>query len=85
MADMRAKMKVSAVNRTEYGEELKMTPVCKSGSYGEDGLDEDNTFAKFTPSGEMTLLITNPALFGQFNPGDRYYLDFTKVESPVTV
>lgn len=80
---MRAKMKVSAVNRTEYGEELKMSPVCRSEGYGEDGLDEDNTYAKFTPSGEMTLLITNPALFGEFNPGDKYYLDFTKVEAPV--
>ena len=79
MPDMRAKMKVNTVKRTEYGEELFMNPVCKNGGYPEDGLDEDNTYAKFTPSGELKLMIANPALFGEFNPGEIYYVDFTKV------
>lgn len=82
MPEMRAKFKINEVKRTEYGEQLKMNPVCKSGSYGEDGLDEDNTYAKFTPSGELTLMVSNPALFGKFNPGEAYYLDFIKVEKP---
>lgn len=75
---MRAKLEVTEVVRHKYGDQLKMTPVCKP-SYGEDGLDENNTYAKFTPSGELTLLVANPALLGQFAPGDVYYVDFTKV------
>lgn len=77
---MRAKMKVSEVIRRDGGETLKMHPVCKPGGYEADGLDEDNTFAKFSPGGSLELMVANPALIGQFNPGDTYYLDFTKVE-----
>lgn len=77
---MRAKMLVNEVKRYEHSEILTMAPVCKSGSYGPDGLDEDNTFAKFSPSGQLTLTVANPALFGRINPGEKYYLDFTKVE-----
>jgi len=80
MAKMRAKMKVSEVIIREGHEELKMVPVCKTGSYPEDGADEDNTYAKWTPSGELKLGITNPALHGQFKPGQKFYVDFTDAE-----
>jgi hypothetical protein len=80
MSFMRAKMKIAEIKRTEHGEQLKMHPVCKPNGYDAEGLDEDNTYAKFSPSGELTLTIANPALFGKFNPGEKYYLDFTKVE-----
>jgi len=80
MTTMRAKMKISTVKRSEYGEELTMSAVCKAGSYPEDGLDENNTFAKFTPAADLKMQIANPALFGKFNPGECYYLDFIKVE-----
>ncbi len=80
MAGMRAKMIINQVKRTEHCEELSMAPVCKPSGYGEDGLDEDNTYAKFSPSGQLTLTVANPALFGKFNPGEKYYIDFIKVE-----
>lgn len=80
MADMRAKMVVNSVTRLSGCEQLVMTPVSKTGGYPEDGLDEDNTFAKFSPSGELKLTITNPNLMGRFNPGEKYYLDFMKAE-----
>jgi hypothetical protein len=80
MVDMRAKFVVSEVKRYENIEQLSMNAVCKSGGYGEDGLDEDNTYAKFSPSGQLTLTVANPVLFGKFNPGEKYYLDFTKAE-----
>lgn len=76
---MRAKMKVQSVTLTEYGEILKMNPVCKSGLYPADGTDEDNTYAKFSPSGSLELTVNNPALHGQIKPGQTYYLDFTEV------
>lgn len=80
MTAMRAKMKVNSVIKTEYGEKLEFTAVPKSTSYPEDGSDEDNTYAKFSPSGTVTLQVANPALFGKFIPGEKYYIDFTKAE-----
>lgn len=80
MATMRAKVVVTRVERIQGAENLTMNPVCKSSSYGTDGLDEDNTFAKFSPSGEFKLMVTNPALHGQFNPGDKFYVDFTPAQ-----
>lgn len=78
--NMRAKMMIGSILRTGTSETLKMSCVCKSGQYPVDGSDEDNTFAKFSPSGTLELTVANPALIGKFNPGDVYYLDFTKVE-----
>lgn len=76
---MRAKMKVT---RTEAhnptSETITMTPV-SADKYPDDGSDENNTYAKFTPSGSLSLTIANPALLGKFEIGQVYYLDFTKV------
>lgn len=74
---MRAKLKVQTITRTEYGEELEMQAVCKDGSYPADGSDEDNTFAKFSPTASLKISIRNPALFGKFEPGQKFYVDFT--------
>ena len=76
---MRAKMRVASVQKHEgfTQETLKFSAVCKSDGYPADGSDEDNTFARWTPSGELTLAITNPALHGKFTVGDKFYLDFT--------
>ncbi len=78
MPKMRAKMKVETVESNEYQDRLIMTAVCKEGLYGEDGSDEDNTFAKFTPSGRIDLTVNNPELVGQFKPGQKFYVDFTE-------
>lgn len=81
--DMRAKMKITKIERHEGGQEtMHLTCVARSGGYPADGSDEDNTFAKYSPSGAMTLTVANPALIGKFTPGDTYYLDFTKVTAP---
>jgi hypothetical protein len=81
MNTMRAKMVVTQVTLTTYGEKVELTCVAKSGSYPADGLDEDNTFAKFSPSGGTIIQIANPALFGALKPGEKYYLDFTKADA----
>ena len=54
--------------------------VAKDGAYPSDGSDEDNTFARWTPSGECKLSIQNPALFGRLPVGARFYVDFTSVD-----
>lgn len=80
MSSMRAKLVLQSVEQSVGGERLKFNAVGKSGSYGEDGLDEDNTFAKFSPSASMEIYVANPALHGKFQPGEKYYVDFTKAE-----
>ena len=80
---MRAKMKINSVTLCDGYEQIEMHPVCKPTSYPADsGLDEDNSFARFSPSGELKLAITNPALHGKFKPGQTFYVDFT--ECPTT-
>lgn len=80
---MRAKMEVESVQafHDETSGELQNERLAMHGvsanKYGEDGLDEDNTFAKFSPSVRLDITIANPALFGKFKAGDRFYADFT--------
>jgi hypothetical protein len=81
MPAMRAKMRITCIEQHEGGNEtLHLYAVAKSTAYPDDGSDEDNTYARFSPSGALNLTIANPALIGKFKPGDTYYLDFTKVE-----
>lgn len=71
---MRAKMKVTKIEKYEYGNEvLSFTAVT-------DGSPEDNSYSKFTPAGELKLTVNNPDLLGKFTPGEKYYLDFTKAD-----
>ena len=79
---MRAKMRINHISRNDFGndmmqEDLHFYAVARSDSYPDDGSDENNTYAKFSPFGELKLTIANPALLGKFNVGEEYYLDFT--------
>ena len=77
---MRAKVKVSSVKAKEYGEVIEAAPVCGNGAFGPNGDSEDNTFARFTPSGSLSLMINNPDLLGKIKPGQKFYIDFTEAE-----
>ncbi|MGX1196407.1 hypothetical protein [Parvibaculum sp. MBR-TMA-1.3b-4.2] len=78
---MRAKMEIREICKPGPDiEVLRMTAVGPNKAYPEDGSDEDNTYAKFTPSGDLELTVANPALHGKFSEGERYYLDFSKAD-----
>lgn len=87
MPSMRAKMVVASVTRNRategpnagqtISERVYFTCVHKKDGYGQDGADENNTFAKFTPNGSATYDIQNPALFDKFENGQEFYVDFT--------
>lgn len=88
MTTMRAKMRVSAIKRyvdtnsgTQAGsttqEDISFSAVYKTEGYPADGSDENNTFAKWTPMAEAKFSIMNPALFGKFDQGQEFYVDFT--------
>lgn len=79
MTAMRAKFRIGHIEKhSEQCETLHMNAVAKSNGYPADGSDEDNTYAKFSPSGRLEIQIANPALIGKFAVGEVYYLDFTK-------
>lgn len=80
MAFMRAKMKINKVAKFAGGENLSFQAVCKEGVYPDDGSDENNSFARFTPNADLEMTVCNPDLLGQFKEGDTFYLDFSKAE-----
>lgn len=47
----------------------------------DDGIDKENkSFAKATPTGNITFFLNNVALADEFKPGDTYYVQFTRKE-----
>ena len=84
MTVMRAKMRVVAVDGSSASERLTLCGVAKDGAYPEDGSDEDNTFANWTPQADLTMTVTNPALLGKIKAGQTFYVDFTLTEPAAT-
>lgn len=80
MKVMRAKLQIASVTKhSETCEQLKFHGVGAK-SYPADGSDEDHTFAKFSPNVALDITITNPALIGQFEPGQKFYVDFSPAD-----
>ena len=76
---MRAKMRINRIDKQFEGQEtLFFSAVSRSDNYPEDGSDENNTYARYTPTAELSLTVCNSALLGKFAEGEEYYLDFTK-------
>jgi len=82
---MRAKLRTTFVQEhfygpdgTKSGETLSFYAVARSDGYPNDGSDENNTYAKFSPQADFKITVANPALWGQFAVGDEFYVDFTK-------
>lgn len=66
----------SDVPGTDQYASITMKPVF--GSYG-DG-EVNKSWSKYTPSGSLTIAITNPAAIDAFERGKAYYLDFTPAD-----
>lgn len=88
MPQMRAKMRVTQVDHSETGgpnggpsDRLYFTGVSRPCAYPADGTDEDNSFALWTPSVDLNMVVNNPALVGVFKYGDTFYVDFIPIES----
>jgi len=82
---MRAKLRVMDVttfkhpdtNETTY-EKVRFAAVGPNTAYPTDGTDENNSFALWTPQADLSMVINNPALFGRFEIGSSFYVDFTE-------
>ena len=83
MTTMRAKLKVGFVSEQFYGPDKSKSMECltmhavAASKYPADGSDEDNTYAKMSPSANLAINIANPALWGKFEVGQAYYVDFS--------
>jgi hypothetical protein len=77
---MRAKLKITNVQPFDGGEVLTFAAVCAA-MYGDDGIDEDNTFARFTPAADLNMTVQNPNLIGALPIDSVYYVDFTLAEA----
>jgi hypothetical protein len=68
-----AKFKCDTVMFYENGgTEVKLRPVTSSGG--------NESWAKYTPSGDLRLYIDNPEASKQFTPGAVFYITFTNVQ-----
>ena len=75
---VRAKFKVT--NIKDYDDTCKTISLEAVCAYDENGVrsDENESWSKWTPSGQININITNPDAFNQFEEGVSYYVDFTK-------
>jgi hypothetical protein len=80
MTTMRAKMQISQITKYANAEQLQFHGVAAK-AYPADGSDEDNTFAKFSPSVELKITIANPALLDKFTVGNTFYVDFSPAQA----
>lgn len=64
-------------------------PTAQPGGYESIGMHavksggddpEDNAYAEATPSCAISMTVSNPACFGFFEQGKKYYVDFTPVD-----
>ena len=46
-----------------------------------DRSETNKSWSKWTPSGNLTMHITNPDAFKEFQLGKTYYIDFSEAES----
>jgi hypothetical protein len=75
---MRAKLQISGVTPSDDGTQEVLEFFAVTGNpFDSEGLSDDNTYAKWSPSGSLKLTVANPALLGAFAVGEKYYVDFT--------
>lgn len=72
-----AKFKVKRlVSHADYqGIEIFMEPV-----YSPDPTSPNYSWSKWTPSGELRMVVTNPDAYSQLELGKSYLLTFTEAE-----
>jgi hypothetical protein len=75
---VRAKFKCTGNTVTDAGTpqataNIRLEPVIM-------GSEENDTFYRYTPAGQIYLNVVNPAAAEAFEVGKEYYIDFTPAE-----
>ena len=71
---VRGKFKLAESTQVDYNPEVRKL---KFYAVTNDGTEENAKFHKYTPTGEVTMTVDNPAASDQFEIGKSYYVDFT--------
>lgn len=71
----RAKFECHKIEVDSYGRTVHLGVV-----YDADLAKEDGRFTKATPSGKIEMRVDNPEAAVQFEPGKKYYVDFTEAK-----
>lgn len=82
---MRAKMYVTNVASSGVpatSETIGFAAVTGAPADATTGVSEDNTYARYTPMATASFTVNNPKLLGEFQQGDTFYVDFTRVAKP---
>lgn len=78
MATTRAKFRCVAEKNIKYSENGDPTRSYDFQALYDDTIPEDVRYAKYTPTGNMTIGVDNPNV--RFVPGKSYYLDITPAD-----
>ena len=78
---MRAKFFVTNVTKHGDTSQAVAFSAVTDTKYGANGENEDNTYARWTPSASLTMFITNPSLIDKLQAGQKFYVDFTPADS----
>ena len=73
--NIRAKFVCETVLKDSSNETVKLRAVTC------DGSKDNESWSKWTPSGELTMSVSNPAAHGAFVPGKSYFIDISPVET----
>lgn len=69
---VRGKFNCTKNVKTSYGAEVSFWALYSNNP-------EDNSYAQATPSGNISMVVSNPEVIDFFKEGQAYYLDFSKV------
>lgn len=77
---IRAKFQIASITKYFSGAfeqpavQIELTAICDSST------EENRKFAKYTPSGKITILVDNPPASEALLAGKVFYVDFTPAE-----
>lgn len=77
---VKARFHVSSVENFAGGNYTKLNLNAVAPGQEGYGGPEDEAFWSATPSGTMSISVTNPAAASQFQPGDRFDVTFERLE-----
>lgn len=81
MANVRAKFQVSSITEhAGYNGQPSAAREVKLQVQYDDTIAEDQRFYDATPSGDIRMLVNNPAALEQLSLGKKFYVDFILID-----
>ncbi|MBY5763641.1 hypothetical protein HFO06_11130 [Rhizobium leguminosarum] len=75
---VRAKFQCMSITYFAHGGPFNQAEIRFNAIYGTG--EENKSWSKWTPSGELKMMVTNPSAIEAFELGKSYYLDFTPAD-----